>query len=265
MTGERSYKKRGARGVAFRLYARHVRPRLSSDLQRQRVRLAWHVWGYWRLLLPSALPPRTRAVLVGRFLRVDWSMVHAHKPTEIARIGRRLAGRRGRPGEVVVEAGCWTGGSTAKLSLLCRELGLELEVYDSFQGVEAVPVAAGDTDFGGRYAAGEELVRANVEALGALEVCRFHPGWFADTLAHGVGRPVRLAYVDCDIVKGTVEAMEGVLPELVDDGLVYSQDFHIRPVRAWLEDPESWRRVGLRSARLVPEAWNLVRIEPVRA
>jgi O-methyltransferase len=227
--------------------------------------MAWHAWGYWRILTPSALPLPMRVSLIIGFLRVDWTVLHAHKPVEMARMIHRLAERRARPGEALVEAGCWRGGSTAKFSLVCRALGYRLEVYDSFEGVAAHVVSDNETDFAGHYAAGEELVRANVEAVGDVSVCTFHKGWFADTLRHGVGHPVRLLYIDCDIVEGTRDALEGALPELVDDGLVYSQDFHIRSVRDYLETPATWDDLGYRPATVVPEAWNLARIETVRA
>ena len=38
---------------------------------------------------------------------------------------------------VVVECGCYLGGSTANLSLICQAVGRELIVYDSFEGLPA--------------------------------------------------------------------------------------------------------------------------------
>ena len=38
---------------------------------------------------------------------------------------------------VVVECGCFLGGSTANLSLVCEVVGRELIVYDSFEGLPA--------------------------------------------------------------------------------------------------------------------------------
>jgi len=259
------YKKRGLRGVVWKYYARWIRPRVKGDLAKQRLKLVWHGWGYWRLLAPSALPAITRVKLIVAFVRVDWTILHAHKPAEMGRMLVRFASRRAEPGEVLVEAGCWQGGSTAKFSLICQALGYGLEVYDSFEGVAEHAVVNDETNFAGTYAAGEDLVRANVAATGAIDVCSFHKGWFADTLRHGVGHPVRMLYIDCDIVEGTRDALEGGLPELTPDGLVYSQDFHIRSVQEYLADPATWQQLGYRPATLIPEAWNLVRIETSRA
>lgn len=263
--GFKPYKKRGLRGVVWRLYARWLRPRIADDLTRQRVRMAWHAWGYWRILAPSALSIPARVRLIVGFLRVDWTVLHAHKPIEMARMILRLAERRAHDDEVLVEAGCWRGGSTAKFSLVCRALGYRVKVYDSFEGVAEHAISGDETDFAGQYAAGEDLVRANVEAVGDVSVCTFHKGWFADTLRQGVGQPVRLLYIDCDIVEGTRDALGGALPELVEDGLVYSQDFHIRSVREYLENPATWSEFGYRPATVVPEAWNLARIEASRS
>ena len=146
----------------------------------------------------------------------------------------------------MVEAGCWNGGSTAKFSLVCRLLGYRLHVYDSFEGVEAITAEEGESayDFTGEYAAAEEAVHANVRRFGALEVCETHRGWFADTLAvTPPPGPVRVAYIDCDLAKGTREALEGVVPRLTEDGWVFTQDFHIAPVRELLQDAGTWARL----------------------
>jgi len=42
----------------------------------------------------------------------------------------------------VVECGCWKGGATVNLSLICKITGRKLKVYDSFEGLP--PPVAGD-------------------------------------------------------------------------------------------------------------------------
>lgn len=42
----------------------------------------------------------------------------------------------------VVECGCWKGGATVNLSLICKLTGRELKVYDSFEGLP--PPSPGD-------------------------------------------------------------------------------------------------------------------------
>jgi hypothetical protein len=216
-----------------RRYVRHVRPHLASPLAQQRARLAFYGWSYLRLLGPSALSARTRVGLVVACLRTDWLLDHAHRPPEIVAVLRAVAGRRADPGEVVVEAGCWQGGATVKLSRVCAALGYELRVYDSFAGVEAHEPEAGEYDFTGEYRAAPELLAANLVRFGAPEVVSVVEGWFADTLGAGdVPERVRAVLVDCDLAKGTTEVLEAVGPNLSTDARVFTQDFHIPEVRS---------------------------------
>lgn len=187
-------------------------------------------------------------MLLKRFFVIDWHLEHAHHPIEISRIAHILAERPAANGEVMIEAGCWKGGSSAKFSLLCYKLGYQLRVYDSFQGVEPMSpeVKADDYDFSGKYAASQQSVMDNIKKYGELSACTFYPGWFADTLASApVDVPVRIAYIDCDLAKGTMEVLQGIAHNLVSDGYIFSQDFHIRPVREALFDPQMWETCRL--------------------
>ena len=222
-------------------------PRVHSPLARQRVKLLWFGWGYWRLVASRTPSLRLRLRWLVRFLRVDWNLCHAHSPAEVSRVCLALADRPSRHGEVMLEAGCWLGGSSAKFSIACADLGYELRVFDSFQGVEhgSHEAIGGGHDFSGEYAATENVVRANVAAFGELAVCRFHAGWFADTIAPvRLPFPVRIAYIDCDLAKGTLEVLTGTLPVLSDDGVIFSQDYHIESVRRLLHEQRTWSALG---------------------
>jgi hypothetical protein len=222
---------------------------VRERIHQQRLKLVcWDGWGYWQLLAIRQLTVRQRLYLLRRFLVVDWNVLHAHKPYEISWLSRALAERAAQPEETVVEAGCWQGGSSTKLSILCRMLGYRLEVYDSFKGVE--PRAPGDTsssyDFSGEYCMPESVLRGNLEQYGEPDTCSIHPGWFADTLAlRPPAKPVRLVYIDCDLAKGTREALVGVVPALAPDSWIFSQDFHIEPVRSYLCSTSTWRELGV--------------------
>jgi O-methyltransferase len=158
-----------------------------------------------------------------------------------------LAERPARAGEIMVEAGCWQGGSTAKFSLACRLLGYQLHVYDSFEGVEELSpeMKLRSYDYSGEYKASEQLVREHLARHGAVDTCTIHKGWFAETLAiRPVTAPVRVVYIDCDLARGTREVLQGTVGRLVPDGWVFSQDYHIQPVRELLHDPSSWDALG---------------------
>ena len=101
------------------LYARWIRPHISREIDRKRLKLVtWDMWGYRRLSGMRALSPGQKLRVIKRFLAIDWNVPHAHKPSEIAEVCRALAERPARPGECMVEAGCWQGGSSAKFSVV---------------------------------------------------------------------------------------------------------------------------------------------------
>jgi O-methyltransferase len=232
-----------------RFYKRWIRPRISDPIKRQRLNiLIYLVWGYWPLLFISNLSLADKLRLLGRFIRIDWNVLLGHWPCEIARICKVLVTRSARPNEVVVEAGCWEGGSAAKFSIICKMLGYQLHIYDSFEGVETMTLKEkeqGRTDFSGQFAATERVLRSNLIKYGEIDVCHIHKGWFAETLAvTPVPNPVRIVYIDCDLAKGTYEVLLGVVPNLVKDGWIFSQDYHIEPVQDLLHDPETWKAFG---------------------
>ena len=125
--------------------------------------------------------------------------------------------------------------------------GYQLRIYDSFEGVEILsPEDKGkEWDYGAQYAAPENVVKSNISRYGCPSICSLHKGWFSETLVAGsIPKPVRLAYIDCDLGKGTNEALQGIVASLVDDGEIFSQDFHIEPVRHVLLDPATWQSMG---------------------
>lgn len=240
------------------VYVRVFKPLIPRWAQRllRRVR---HLWAYRPILSMPGATLAQRRRLISRFIQVDLDVPHGHRPGEILAIARAMLSRPARPGEVMIEAGCWAGGSTAKFSMLCRLQGYRLLVYDSFEGVEQTDQAG--YDFSGEYAADIDSVKRNVGRYGDIEVCEFFKGWFADTLAADPVRdPVAFVYIDCDLAKGTFETLQGALPSFVDDGVVFSQDYHIPVVRELLHDADTWRRLGRAQPRIEYLVHNLARL-----
>jgi O-methyltransferase len=226
-------------------YVRWIRPRLGDYMHQQRLKtLLWYVGGYWPLLLARSLTMPQKLALIRRFVRVDWHVSHGHTPFQIACVCRALAERPAKPGEAMLEAGCFQGGSSAKFSILCKLLGYRLHIYDSFCGVEDMKPedTAESYDFSGEFASPESVLLDHLKRYGEPDVCDTHPGWFADTLGgRPLPYPVRVAYIDCDLAKGTHEVLESVVPALTEDGWAFSQDYHIKPVRDLLSDPQTWQ------------------------
>jgi|tagenome__1003787_1003787.scaffolds.fasta_scaffold20830474_1 O-methyltransferase len=235
------------------LYVRWIRPHFLP-MQQQRIKLLWTLWGYQPIFLIPTLSLLQRIHLLLRLIRVDLNVQHAHWPGEVARVIKVIGERKAKPKEVIVEAGCWQGGSTAKFSIICHLLGYRLLIFDSFEGVEYQP----GNSFSGEYIADEALVRKHVSLYGEIEVCEFVPGWFVDTLARNpLQNSVRVVYIDCDLAKGTREVLQGVLPSLVRDGALSSQDYHIDEVRALLDNNMVWEELHQEMPKIVERYRNL--------
>jgi O-methyltransferase len=241
-----------------------VIPIVSNPLVRQRIKLAWFGWAYWRLLGLPLFSIAGRVALIRQLLVVDWNVLHAHTPGEITVIFQELCSRPIPAGEHFVEAGCWQGGSTAKFSILCDQLGIELHVYDSFEGVGDLSDAdrAKEWDYEGQYASPEGVLRENLSRYGRPLVCRIFKGWFSATLKQGrTPDAIRVAYIDCDIAKGTRDALEGIVPRLAPDGVIFSQDFHIKPIRDLLGDGSLWQSLDVEAPEITTLGRRLGRIQ----
>jgi Macrocin-O-methyltransferase (TylF) len=247
---ERQYGRDG--GLLGAAYRRWLRPLVTSELHRQRLKLTYDLWAYRGLLRVPALSFGQSVRLISRLLRIDWSILHDHKPCEIAPILVDLMRRPASPGEIVIEAGCWNGGSAAKFSIVCKMFGYRLHLYDSFQGVR---------EWGFAYRAQQSAVTQNIREYGDEGVCAVHPGWFKDTLWNRpVPFPVRLAYIDCDVPAGTRQVLSAVVPSLARDGVVYTQDYHIRNVRQVLHDGATWMELGVKSPTIRYVVRNLAQL-----
>lgn len=147
---------------------------------------------------------------------------------------------------VLVEAGCFKGGSSAKFSLFARTVGRELVIFDSFAGIPDNNEDHGIHTPGGRpaFAMGDYCgdlgeVRENVRRYGDLGVCRFVKGYFEDSMPD-FREPVAAAYLDVDLVSSTRTCLKYLWPLLSPGGLVFSQDGHLPLVLEVFEDREFW-------------------------
>lgn len=144
---------------------------------------------------------------------------------------------------VVVECGCYLGGSTANLSLICQAVGRELIVYDSFEGLpagdanESIATAATTGFLKGPL----DLVRATVTRQGAIEVCQFRKGWFNDSLpSHS--EPIALCFLDVDFQMSIHQCLVNLWPHLINEGYLFTDDYTILDLCAVFFSEEFWRR-----------------------
>ncbi|MEE8239130.1 MAG: TylF/MycF/NovP-related O-methyltransferase [Nitrososphaerales archaeon] len=116
---------------------------------------------------------------------------------------------------IVIECGTWKGASAANLSLVCKLVGRQLKIFDSFQGLPA-PLQ-------GWYSGSLDEVKENIRRYGALECCEFVPGWFEETLPR-LDEPVLLAWLDVDLHASLETCVRYIWPKLVDEGYMFTDE-----------------------------------------
>lgn len=197
---------------------------------------------------PARLTRGERRELVRRYMAISAGMTCAHTQEQMLGFAATILRIPPEVEGVVVEAGCFKGGSTAKFSLAARAAGRKLVVFDSFEGIPPNDEDHGHNLFGqhtphfeaGSYAGGLDEVRGNVARWGAPEVCEYVPGWFENSMP-GFNRPVAAAYVDVDLASSTRTCLKYLYPLLVPGGVLYSHDGHLPLVREVLTDDAFWR------------------------
>lgn len=192
-----------------------------------------------------------RREIVERFEAIDRSVPLGSTPTDGLFLAEALLNTTAEG--AVVECGCYAGGSSAKLSIICKLIGKRLHVFDSFEGLPAVD-AFNLRDFHarhsnewvtdwsqGRYAARLDQVQGNVRDFGELEVCSFTKGWFSDTLSTQLPTQICFAFVDVDIPSSARDCLVPIWPRLQDGGVFFSHDAAYIKVLQALFDPKLWR------------------------
>ena len=191
---------------------------------------------------------RQRWWLLRRFDRISAEVHCPHKQGEILRyVSAILSVPSDAPG-IIVEAGAYRGGSTAKLSLAAALAGRPLVVLDSFEGLPAAEADPRPTLFGkkarfeaGQYAGSLPTVMRTVGTWGDLTVCRFVPGWFDQTTPR-VAEPIAVLILDVDLVESVRTCLRHLYPHITPGGVVFSHDGHLPGVQALLSDETFWRR-----------------------
>jgi len=169
---------------------------------------------------------------------------HLHMAAEILNLPADLPG-------VVVECGCFKGGSTANLSLACKLAGRDLVVCDSFEGLPE-PVEHDRfhempfVDRVKRYEKGQyqgqlEEVKENIRRYGCLEVCQFVEGYFKDTLPRQ-HQPVAFAFVDVDLHDSLIDCLQSIWPRLQPGCRLYSHEAQDLGYIARFFDDGWWRQ-----------------------
>jgi O-methyltransferase len=95
-----------------------------------------------------------------------------------------------------LEFGCFKGFSSSCLSNCCHELGIPMEIFDSFAGLPASDSAYYNE---GEFCGTITEVTSNVAEFGQPDAVTYHKGFFADTLPSFEKSPVLCMWMDVDL------------------------------------------------------------------
>jgi O-methyltransferase len=154
----------------------------------------------------------------------------------------------------IVEAGCWKGLSTAKISIAAKIANRKFYVFDSYEGLPENDEIHGDSifgqDFSKSFPKGEltgtlEEVKNNVRKYGEISVCEFVKGYFEDTLPH-FKEQIATAFCDVDLAMSTRTCMKYFYPLTIPGNIIFSHDGHIPLCIEAVNDENFWlKEVGV--------------------
>ncbi len=198
-----------------------------------------------------------RLALIGKFYKISYYVDCPHTEHELLTIARRILNRGAEVPGVIVEAGSFHGGSTAKLSLVAKLCGRELEVFDSFEGMPENTETHGKSIYGrehhfpkGSHAVQLEEVKGNVYKYGDLSRTHFHKGFFNVTMP-GFKKPVAAACINVDLVQSTKDCLKYLYPLTQKGGVIFSQDAHFPWIIELLKDDAFWKNeIGIKKPEM---------------
>jgi O-methyltransferase len=151
----------------------------------------------------------------------------------------------------VMECGCYIGGSSVNLSLVCAMVGRRLVICDSFAGLPEpndydrahYSPYVGHTDdyFQGRFAASLDTVKGNLANYGNLDVCDFIVGFFDKTLT-GLDRRLVMAFLDVDLIDSIKPCIVAIWPNLPEGCRIYVHEARSLSLVSIFFDLDWWRK-----------------------
>jgi O-methyltransferase len=190
----------------------------------------------------------TRLSLVLKFYKISYYVDCPHTEHELIAIARQILDLGPEVPGVIVEAGAFHGGSTAKLSLVADLCGRSFDVFDSFEGMPPNAESHGKSIYGrehhfpkGSHAVPFEEVKTNVQVYGVPARVTFHKGFFSDTMPHFKER-IAAACVNVDLVRSTRDCFHYLYPLLSRGGIIISQDAHFPWIIELFNDPAFWKK-----------------------
>lgn len=194
-----------------------------------------------------------RKKIVERFETIDRRVSIASTPTDGLFLAEALLSTEAEGS--VIECGCFSGGSTAKLSIVAKFLGKRLCVFDSFEGLPILDqynlrdyhLRRNSEEWvtnwtAGRYASRLDKTKYNVEKYGEISVCTFHKGWFSNTLnEENLPDKISFAFTDVDMPISARECLIAIWPKLTNRAIYFTHDVAYIKVLQTLLDKNLWR------------------------
>jgi hypothetical protein len=194
-----------------------------------------------------------RLALVLKFYKISYYVDCPHTEHEMISIARQILNLGAPTPGVIIEAGSFHGGSTAKLSLVAKLCDRQFHVFDSFEGMPANSEVHGRSIYGrehhfpkGSHAVPFEEVKNNVAHYGDASRTHFHKGFFSDTMPY-FKEPVAAACVNVDLVQSTRDCFHNLYPLLSPGGIIISQDAHFPWIIELFKSDAFWEKeVGIK-------------------
>jgi O-methyltransferase len=152
----------------------------------------------------------------------------------------------------VIECGCYKGGSTTNLSLVCALVKRRLIVCDSFEGLP--PTDERDKIHynyvrqhkehyeKGQYCGHLDEVKENIRMYGDASVCEFVKGYFCDTLPKLDGTRYVSAFLDVDLHKSLEDCLVFLWPRMQPGARLYCHEAECIQFVSLFYDDAWWQR-----------------------
>ena len=197
--------------------------------------------------LAEMLPRSDRKTLLAGMRRVSQNVPCPHNESHLLSFVVACVRRRDVEG-AIVEAGCFKGGSTAKLSLVASMLDKRLVAFDSFDGLPENTEGHETSILGhsikgwfdqGNFRGTLDEVQSNIRTYGDIDVCTLVKGWFDDTMPM-FDSPIAAAYLDVDLASSTRTCLKYLYPLVSPGGVLVSQDGDFPLVIDVFSDTSFW-------------------------
>ena len=120
-----------------------------------------------------------------------------------------------------LEFGCYKGFSSSCLSLACEELNINMEIFDSFQGLPNVNHGFYKP---GDYCGSLEEVKNNISTFGKINKTNFNKGFYENSLLNFNKNPILCIWMDVDLYKSSKD-ISYILDKLPNYSCIFTHEF----------------------------------------